>query len=347
MALPDENVGKEEEYLDSFDTDLKPRTPDQAPDPEPQKEFNPDLVPERQDPEMPDEIGSDVTEEVTDEADLLRTLTDGKYENVDDLVTDYKSRTTQIDELGERLRAAGYSVSDNPVQDLMDALEQQEMAKYPGFLTGAQPPEKVVPPGGGTTYAQPQSPRPGEGSYYNTANFIAKYPQLRWTPEFIKELTTAMGEHAAQPQMDGYTTRQDVEALAKLNQRLFRDQMVNDHLLQRMSDGEKIPKNYRSQLVAEIDKNPALLERAWRGYVLRGQYNGVVDDYARSVQAGRDPNTGLSRAEATAQAREAQKVISARKVSTGGTPPQVAGKPRAKSLRDLEKDIEAVGRKLL
>ena len=362
MDDPEFQAPEEEAILAGLDTDLKPiprekrlAAPDGNEEVEPQANFEPKEEDEweKNISDIEETAEPEESEDIADETELLKQLTDGKYDSVDDLVSDYKGKNQQVEQLGELLKKAGYDVSDNPVQDLVDVLEQQMLSQAPGFLTGAQPPAQVVPPVGGATPppVREEPRRSGEGSYYNTANFISKYPQLKWTPDFIKELTSVLSEHIGVPEApktDTFASRQDMNAVADLNKRLFRDQMVNEHIIERMAKGEAVPRNYRAKLLSEVDKNPAQLERAWRGYVLRGRYNGIMDDFARSIQAERDPKTGLSRAESDAVANEQRKVASNKRTVKGGSsPPAPGGKPKTPTVRDLEQALDQMGKKLL
>ncbi len=296
----------------------------------------------------PAEEESEVEE--LDEADILK---DSGYDKVEDLVEGHKAQAAQIAQITELMTAAGYQVSDNVMADMIETLEQQALAKQPGFLTGAQPeaaPNAEVVDPRGVHPPAPPAPSPGEVPQQFTNALLAEFPSLKWHPSFVAKLAQAVGEHlpkAAPAPTGDFISRQDMQVVATLNKNLFRDQMVNEHIIDRQATGEKLPANFRTRLRAEMDKNPKLLEQAWRGYLLRGSNNGVMDDYSRTLRADEDPNTGLTGAEADAAADEKTRMKTERKTMRGGDAPKTGGKKKAPSVVELESSIEALAKKVI
>jgi hypothetical protein len=172
---------------------------------------------------------------------------------------------------------------------------------------------------------------------------------VKWNDVFIQDLARTLSEHLPKseaPKMDGFVSRQDMDAVGGLIQNIFRDRMVDEHIIHRLQSGDKLPRDYRTRLTAEVQKNPALQERAWRSYVLRGNYNGVMDDYAKNILAERDPKTGLTAGETEAMADEHRRVATARKVERGAPTP-AAPKKKETAVKDLERQIEDLGKKIL
>jgi len=349
-------VSKEEQILAVHDQDFNP-IPGAEPPKEPPKEpdLNPDLNPPVDEP-LPAEPKPVDEGEVVDELDVLKKYElDSRYDNVDAVIEDFKGSRAKTEQLAQAMKDAGYQTSDDPVQDLLDVMEAEQASRQPGFLTGAQPPAEVATgPSAGSGVAAPGQepppapPRPGE----KTFGFVTKYhEQLKWTPEFIAEMAGALAEHLPQPKAPEAPTpsvsREDMAALAKITNALLRDQMIQEHISDRQTRGEKLPRGYRQRLIDEVEKNPRIMERAWNGYILRRRSNGVMDDYASGILAERDPATGLSRAEADNAAAEQARVAADRRTVRGGEVPAAAGKPRVPSDRDLEHQIEEMGRKIL
>ena len=72
-----------------------------------------------------------------------------------------------------------------------------------------------------------------------------------------------------------------------------------------------------------------------------------MSEYAKHLLAERDPSTGLSGAEAEAQAEEMKRAVGEKKTLKGGTPPTGGGKKRKVTERDLEAQIVAMQKDLI
>jgi len=347
---PDFMAPAEEAILSKLDTDGAPIQPDGTKGAPAQSEFDWEAHMKGTPSEEPTGSEGELETETFDEVEHLKNL-GVNYESVDDLAAAFKDQQERINTLSENLTQAGFQVTDDVIQDLNDLAEKQVVSQQPSFLTGVEHTQPAVPPQPvqPTAPTAPQAAPPGQVSYQATANFLGKYGQLKWTPDFIRDLSTAMAEfHQPAQKQDttSFVSREDLNGVANMFKRTFRDSMIADHMVSRLARGDKLPTNYRDQLVSAVDKNPALLERAWQGYVARGRSNGFVDDYAKGILADRDPKTGLSGAETQAMARETEAAVAAKRTITGGEAPKAGGKPKQPTTRDMEMSIERMGKLL-
>jgi hypothetical protein len=354
---PNPEASEQEDILASLDQDLNPIAPDgNAQTPPKQAEFNeeledhvlgtPAVAPTEEKQEADDEVSS------VDEGDWLKNRNyEGKFNSVDE-VADALDRLSQTHEaLGELLRKKGYQVSDNPAQDLVDALEREaveglgvspraEAPSHPLLGDPTPPPAQPQPPA-----QEPEQPR----SYEHTANLLAKYPGAKLTPEFLKLFALAANEYLpkeASSAKSGVSWEEIQRGMVPVMQRLFRDRLISDHIADRVASGEKIPPQYRDRLRKAMEDNPTLVERAWRGYLIRGRHNGIMEDYARNILATKDEK-GLSGAETAALAEEQRRAAAEKKTLQGGSPPAAKGKKKAPTIRELEVMIEREGKKIL
>jgi hypothetical protein len=179
---------------------------------------------------------------------------------------------------------------------------------------------------------------------------MARYPSLKWNEPFLNDLAQALRDNLGIPEVpktDDFASRGEVQRLEKMNRHLFEQALVQDHIIGRLNNGEKLPPDYRQRLAEQVERNPALMERAIRGYLIRGRATDVMSEYAKLIPVQRDPSTGLTEAERLAKAEEHKLEANKRRLSGGNPPAKAGGKESQPSLRDLENAIEKVGRALI
>lgn len=343
-APPEGGTSREEDILAALNQDLEPIPPDGSRQKVPeQQEFNEDLNPRLDLTEATKE--EELTkEELLDELSLLKQFKLDKYTKIEDALSDLSKARTQRDDVADLMKKAGLEVSDDPLQDLADMIEAK-LAEDAGLVSGTHTPKvspSAPPPAAPTP---PAAQRTGDG----TRNFMARYPTLKWTEPLLQDLAAALREHMEIPsatKTDDFVSKNEIRPMAKMNQHLFEQAMIQDHIIARMSNGEKLPPNYRAQLTEQVQKNPQLMERAIRGYLIRGRAGDVMSEYAKAIPAAIDPSTGLTQAEKDAQAEQLRLEASKRTIRGGDTPGKT-GAPRNPSLRDLELSIERAGKKII
>lgn len=350
----DDTLTEDEKILAAIDTDFNPLPPDgnkqKIPD---QQAINDRLNDDLNPPIHKEEPKEEAAEEEEDAATaLLKAHKLEEYESLDDVLKDFASSREKVQVLSELMKKAKIDVSDDPLQDLNDMIEQN-MSGNTSLITGARPAAQTTDGGGqdtGTRSASTSQTQDSRRSGDGTRRFLDQYKAMNWTEDVLKDLATALGEHLTLPEApktDGFVLREEVEPLATMNRRLFEQTLVSDHIISRMAAGDKLPANYRSQLNEAIQKNQQPMERALRGFAIRGRAFDVMTDYAKGIPSSRDDKTGLDKGAANAMADETARLIRSKRTLKGGDAPSGKQGKREPSLRDLEFEIEKMGRKII
>ena len=302
-------------------------------------------------PTVEEKVEEVVEEEVVEEDPLEKYGLKDQYDSVEDGLKAISTNAGAVDALGDLLKRAGMDPSDDVIGDLTELLETNLEAEDPLFGGKTAPAATPAAPVDPAAFTAPLARQPGLAA----VDFMTKYPHLKWDKNFLTSLSAAMQDFTDTPEkidtsayVNAKSHKDTVDRLVNLNRRVFTEHLINEHIMDRMASGQDVPAGYRVSLKKQMAANPKPVERAYRGFVTRGTYNGVMGAYATSVLGSRSDNTGLSKAEEAALAKENEKAAAAKNTEKGrATAPAKGGTKTTKSLRDIENDLEAMGKKIL